>query len=125
MPVSPSNADKPDKPVEPWGDPSLRPTSARGLGLRIGAIISVVFLGAVLLNPSIWRDPYEDARVGWVGLTLLFSALAVPVVGYLTAAVLTRRHATTRLGQGMLIGLTVTMPAAVLFMFGVVMSRSA
>ena len=122
MPVSPSNA---DKPVEPWGDPSLRPTSARGLGLRIGAIISVVFLGAVLLTPSIWRDPYEDARWRWVGLTLLFFALAVPVVGYLTAAVLTLRHATTRLGQGMLIGLTVTMPGAVLFLFGVVMSRSA
>jgi hypothetical protein len=80
---------------------------------------------AVLVNPDvIWRDPYEEVRLGRLGTTLWWSALAIPVVGYISASAMTMRGSTTRVGQGMLIGLTVMMPAAVAILFGLFMSRS-
>lgn len=53
-----------------------------------------------------------------------WTALALPVVGYAAAVVMTARHSTTRLGQGMLIGLTITMPAALVLLFGFFMGMS-
>lgn len=84
----------------------------------------MAFLVAVLVNPVAWQDPYEEVRVGWVGLPLWWSALAIPAVGYIAAVTMTVRRSTTRLGQGMLIGLTVIMPGAVAILFGFFMSRS-
>ena len=83
----------------------------------------MVFLFTLLINPEFNGDPYNDSRTDAVGLTLLYLAIAIPVLGYATAVVLAVRRATTRLGQGMVVGLTVTIPLAVLFLIMVVASQ--
>ncbi|RYP84144.1 hypothetical protein EKO23_16880 [Nocardioides guangzhouensis] len=77
----------------------------------------------LLLDPELTGDPYGDSRTDTVGLVMLYVALAIAALGFVTAAVLTFRRATTRLGQGMLVGLTVTIPLAVLFLILVAASQ--
>ncbi|WP_167880521.1 hypothetical protein [Nocardioides guangzhouensis] len=120
MSVLPSG---PNLRPEPRRGPSARPRSTRGRGFLVGAAVGGVFLVMLLLDPELTGDPYGDSRTDTVGLVMLYVALAIAALGFVTAAVLTFRRATTRLGQGMLVGLTVTIPLAVLFLILVAASQ--
>jgi hypothetical protein len=109
---------------EPRRGSSARPGSTRGRGFLLGAAVGTVFLLLLLLNPELTGDPYGDSRTDTVGLVLLYVALAMAALGFVTAAVLTLRRTTTRLGQGMLVGLIVTIPLAVLFLVVVAASQT-
>ena len=109
---------------EPRRHPSPQPLSTRGHGFVLGALVSAAFLIVLVPNPVLWRDPYDDSPVGWVALTFLCIALAIAVIGWVTGIVLAARRATTRLGHGMLLGMTVTMPLAVLFVIWAELSQS-
>ena len=97
--------------------------SPRGRGFLFGCIVTAAFLVAVMFNPDVWSEAGEGSGSP-VGLAMWWTALALPVVGYAAAAVMAARHSTTRLGQGMLIGLTITMPAALVLLFGFFMGMS-
>jgi hypothetical protein len=68
----------------------------------------VVFL-AIYLG-LIWEpEPAEEISSGY----LVWVWLATPIAAYLAAVVATVRRRTRRVGQGMLIGLTVLLPVVV------------
>ena len=121
MTVSPSDA---HPPLDSSGDPSGAPRPSRGRGFLFGGVLSGAFLVTVLVNPDTWRDPYAEADSSRVGVILWLSALAIPVGGYTVAIVMTSRRSTTRIGQGMLMGLTILLPVAFAVLFGIGMSRS-
>ena len=50
--------------------------------------------------------------------------LAIPLAGYLAATLVTLLRSTRRVGQGMVIGLTVTLPFAIAIVFGISSSNS-
>lgn len=58
-------------------------------------------------GPSVWQQ------------VLLWSMLAIPTCQYLAAILLVIRKPTRQLGQGLLIGMTVTLPVALVFAAGV------
>jgi hypothetical protein len=78
----------------------------------------------VLANPDAWNTSYEEDSGTALGAVMGSSALAIPPLGYLVAIVLTVRRSTRRLGQGMLVGLTLTLPMALASLFGFFVSRS-
>jgi hypothetical protein len=98
--------------------------SSRGFGFLLGSGICVAFL-AIYLG-LIWVPPEDhysyseaDDSAFWVGLWL-----ATPVAGYLAAFVAIVRRSTRRVGQGMLIGLTLLLPVVVAVGFGITVSNS-
>ena len=51
------------------------------------------------------------------------TTLALPVIGFLVAIAMTVRRSTRRVGQGMLMGLALMLPAAVVIDFAYFISR--
>jgi hypothetical protein len=93
-------------------------------GFLLGGGVSVVFVATILANPDVWNTSYDEDAGTVLGAFMGWSALAMPTLGYLAAIGFTGRRATRRLGQGMLIGLTLTLPMALALLFGIFVSRS-
>jgi hypothetical protein len=93
-------------------------------GFLLGGCVSVAFVATILANPDVWSDPYDEDSGTALGVFMGWSALDMPPLGYLAAIVFTVRRSTRRLGQGMLSGLTLTLPIAVALLFGFFVSRS-
>ena len=94
------------------------------MGVLLGGGISLVWLAAFLV--TFWmpyNDPYGDDPPDW-WIFWNFVWLVIPLAGYLAATLVTILRSTRRVGQGMLIGLTVTLPFAVAIVFGVAVSNS-
>lgn len=92
---------------------TVAPSSAggshpRSVGFLIGTVAAVGFAISLgydaVVSYDHENDPsYSSSSLGWLTVSL-------PAVGYVAAIVLTVRRSTRRLGQGMLIGLTVMVP---------------
>jgi ABC-type Mn2+/Zn2+ transport system permease subunit len=98
--------------------------SRRGLGYLLGGGISLAWLATFLVSFLMsLNDPYldepSDREILWS-----FVWLAIPLAGYLAATLVTVLRSTRRVGQGMLIGLTVTLPFAIAIVFGISVSNS-
>lgn len=93
-------------------------------GFLVGGCVSVVFVATILANPDAWNTSYDEDAGTALGAFMGWSALAMPPMGYLAAIVFTCRRSTRRMGQGMLIGLTLTLPMALALLFGIFVSRS-
>jgi hypothetical protein len=108
-------------PSSPSADGGL---SRRGLGLLLGSGISLTWLAIWLafyltsLNDPYSYDP-SDREIFW-----WFAWLASPIAGYLAATLVTMPRSTRRVGQGMLLGLTVTLPFAIAIVFAIGASSS-
>ena len=100
------------------------PLSPRMRGFLLDDCVWVAFFAVVLANPDTFSDScYEDSGTG-LGLFMEWLALALPPLAYVAAIVLTVRRSTTRLGQGMLIGLTMMLPLAFVILIGIGVSQS-
>lgn len=98
--------------------------SRRGRGFLLGGCISLAWLAIflVIFLMSL-NDPYQD-EVSDREILWSFVWLAIPLAGYLVATVVTVLRSTRGVGQGMLLGLTVTLPFAIAIVFGIAASNS-
>jgi hypothetical protein len=104
------------------------PTSARMRGFLLGASVWVAFFAVLLAGPATVIEDlylyYEDSGTA-LGAFMEWLALSLPLLGYVAAIVLTVRRSTRRLGQGMLIGLTLILPLAFVITIGMAVSQSS
>lgn len=90
------------------------------MGYLLGGGVSLAFLATFLFFLMSFNDPYLDDSPGYSIVWLL----AIPVAGYVAAMLAAVLRSTRRVGQGMLIGLTLMLLVAIGAAYGIGVSNS-